>query len=59
MMERRRILPDSSGAQLRKPKLALTILTKIEAYIQFANQKGAARQKTLEVQNLITKSKMT
>ena len=43
--------PDSSGAQLREPKLALTKPTKIEACIQFANQKGAARQKAL--QNLI------
>ena len=27
--------------------------TKIEAYIQFVNQKGAARQKALEDQNLL------
>ena len=51
--------PDSSGAQLREPKLALTKPTKIEAYIQFTNQKSAARQKAFEVQNLITKSKIT
>ena len=36
------VLPDSSGAQLREPKLALTKLTTIEAYIQFANEKSAA-----------------
>ena len=52
------VLPDSSGAQLREPKLALNELTKIEAYIQLADQKGAARQKTLEVQNLIANSKI-
>ena len=55
------VFPDSSGAQLREPKLALTKPTKIEAYIvqQLANQKGAARQKALEVQNSITKFKMS
>ena len=53
------VLPDSSGAQLREPKLALTKLTTIEAYIQLAVQKGAARQKSLEVQNLIANSKIS
>ena len=28
------VLPDSSGAQLREPKLALTKPTKIEAYVR-------------------------
>ena len=53
------VLPDSSGAQLRETKLALTKLTKIETYIQLADQKGAARQKALEVQNLIANSKIS
>ena len=50
------VLPDSSGAQLREPKVAPTKLTKLEAYVQLADQKGAARQKALEVQNLIANS---
>ena len=37
------VFPDSSGAQLGEPKLVLTKRTKIENYIQFADQKGAAR----------------
>ena len=37
--------------------MALTKLTKIEACIQLADQKGAARQKALEVQNLIANSR--
>ena len=53
------VLPDSSVAQLREPKLALTKLTKNEAYMQLADQKGAARQKALEVQNLIANSKVS
>ena len=35
--------------QLNKKKIKITELTKIEAYIQYANQKGTARQKALEV----------
>ena len=42
-----------------RAKASSTKLTKIEAYVHFANWKGAARQKALEVQNLITKSKIT
>ena len=53
------VLPDSSGAHLPELKLAVIKRTKIEAYTQFADQKGAAREKALEVHNSVAKIKIT